>query len=446
MRQRIERNGFEGDFAIDYVIGSGNHAMGFLIRVGDFLFQSPVSWYSTKKIWDMAPGYEGDRNPDFTRPATMECLLCHSGKPLAVADTLNRYERPAFRAEGISCERCHGAVAAHLSTPSARNILNPAKLSARARDSICEQCHLGGEARIPNPGRHIADFEPGQVLEDAFSVYVFEKPAETGLKVVSHSEQLALSQCARQSGDRMWCGTCHNPHERPENVKAAYRDKCLACHGAGLLTRHAQPSEDCVGCHMQRQPARDGGHTAFTDHRIRKRPAPSPKPDSSPLRLAAWHEPAESLVARNLGLAYITVGERDQSASRMDAGFRILSESYDALSKDPAVLTALGLVLIRKNRPVEAAKLYEQALALQPGYAPYHINVATAWNQAGDSAKAILHLEKAIDMDPSLETAYRKLGEIYSQKKEPDNVRKILQRYLKFMPDNVTLQYLLDQQ
>ncbi len=447
MRQQIERNGFEGEFPVDYVIGSGNHAFGYLVRVGDFLYQSPLSWYSKKKIWDVAPGYEGDRNPDFTRPATTECLLCHSGKPLPVPGTLNRYERPPFAAEAISCDRCHGPVEAHLRAPSTRNILNPAKLLPRARDSVCEQCHLSGEVRIPNPGRRISDFQPGQALEDVFSVYVVEKPAGLGLKVISHAEQLALSACARMSGGKLWCGTCHDPHGKPANATTFYRERCLSCHGDTLSKTHPQPALDCVGCHMQRQTAKDGGHTAFTNHDIRKRPdAPDKTNPISNRKLVAWREPAESLVERNLGLANITLGERDESAFHMDAGYRLLSNAYDSFTKDPAVLTALGLVLIRKNRPIEAAKLYEQALSLEPNYAPYHVNVATAWNQAGDSAKAISHLEKAIAMDPSLETAYRKLAEIYSQAKRPEKVREILKRYLDFMPNNVSAQIALDQQ
>lgn len=80
-RQQLERNGLVVEHAIDYVIGSGNHAFGYLVRVGDYLFQSPVSYYSRRKLWDMAPGYENDRSPDFTRPVTSECLLCHSGRP-----------------------------------------------------------------------------------------------------------------------------------------------------------------------------------------------------------------------------------------------------------------------------------------------------------------------------------------------------------------------------
>jgi hypothetical protein len=440
MTQHLERNGFSASYPVEYVIGSGNNAFGYLIRIGSYLYQSPLSYYSTRAIWDVAPGYERDREPDFTRPVTMECLLCHSGKPRPAGHTLNRYQNPPFAAEAITCDRCHGPEEAHLAKPSASNIVNPVKLPARARDSVCEQCHLGGEARIPNPGKRMADFQPGQELEQAFSVYVFETESETaargGLKVVSHVEQLALSACARGSGGKMWCGTCHDPHDKPENAESYYRAKCQSCHSA-LAPSHPAASANCIGCHMKRRPAKDGGHTAFTDHRIARVPAAETE-RSVRTRIAAWREPAAAVAKRNLGLANITIGERDQSAVHMDTGFRLLTDVYESSPDDPAVLTSLGLVILRKGGAVEAARLYERALMLEPDYAPYRINAATAWKEAGDIPKAIAHLEKAIEMDPSLESAYRKLGEIYQKAKQPEKARELFERYLKFMPDNVT--------
>src|SRR5262249_5820818 len=162
-----------------------------------------------------------------------------------------RYERPPFEAEVIGCDRCHGPVEAHLRQPLSRNIINPKKLSPRARSSVCEQCHLAGEARIPNPARSLADFRPGQELEEVFSVYVRELPpdlsAAGALKVVSHVEQLALSTCARKS-DRMWCGSCHDSHDKPDSPRQYYRARCLACHGESLVESHSKPADNCIGC------------------------------------------------------------------------------------------------------------------------------------------------------------------------------------------------------
>ena len=38
---------------------------------------------------------------------------------------------------------------------------NPAKLAPYARDSVCAQCHLTGEARIERAGRRFAEFRAG---------------------------------------------------------------------------------------------------------------------------------------------------------------------------------------------------------------------------------------------------------------------------------------------
>jgi Flp pilus assembly protein TadD len=445
MRQTLERDGFAGEHRVEYFIGSGNHAFGFLVQVGGYLFQSPVSYYSKRAIWDLAPGYERDRSPDFTRPVTLECVLCHSGRPLPVTGTLNKFQSPAFANEGITCDRCHGVADAHLKRPTPGNIVNPAKLPVRARDSVCEQCHLGGEARIPNAGRQLSDFQPGQELEETMTVFLPELPEDAGLrstvKVVSHVEQLALSACARKSEGKLWCGTCHDPHAKPVSA-LAYRERCLGCHGTELLKTHSKPATDCVGCHMPSRPARDGGHTAFTDHRITRRAQTTDEVLQS-RKLVAWREPAGPMAVRNLGLANITVAERDQSSLHMGEGSRLLMEARRSFPNDPALLTSLGLVALRKGINGEAVELFEKALQAQPDYAPYHVNLATAVNLAGDSTKAIQLLERALTIDPSLETAYRRLVEIYRRTGQREKVRLTFQRYLRFMPNNVTAQIAL---
>ncbi len=256
---------------VSYQIGSGSHAVGFLVQVGDHLFQSPLSYYTARRMWDVAPGYEQAPAPDFSRPVTIECLTCHADRPRPVPDTLNRYQNPAFTQTEIGCDRCHGPAEAHLKSPVPGSIINPAKLQQAARDSICEQCHLAGQVRIPNPGKTIADFKPGEHIEDAYTVYVAARSLENEIKVISQSEQLAQSLCVRKSGGRLWCGTCHDPHKVPEQPVAYYRGRCLTCHTGTLPASHTGSDQNCIACHMPKRPAKDGGHTAFTDHRITRR-------------------------------------------------------------------------------------------------------------------------------------------------------------------------------
>ena len=142
--------------------GSGTHASCYLARVGDHLFESPICMYPDRGF-GMAPGYEENPAPGFTRPVTIECLLCHSGRPLPIPGTLNGYRTPAFSEEAISCDRCHGDSAAHLKRPVPGSIVNPAKLRPAERDSICEQCHLAGAIRVLNPGKRSHRFSSRSV-------------------------------------------------------------------------------------------------------------------------------------------------------------------------------------------------------------------------------------------------------------------------------------------
>lgn len=443
--QRLKRVGFSGAYHPAYAIGSGTHAVAYLIDLNGHLFQSPICLYS-QRAWDMAPGYENNPAPDFLRPVTADCVSCHVGKARPVAHTLNRFEDPPFAAEAITCERCHGPVEAHLRSPLPGSIINPANLAPRARNSVCEQCHLSGEARIANPGKVISDFRPGETLEDVFSVYVFpdsldpSRPA--GLKVISQAQQLALSTCARMSNGRLWCGTCHDPHQQPVDTQAWFRSRCLSCHGAALLQQHPKPNDDCVGCHMPHRPVSDGGHTVFTDHRIARRPpAENVSPQNSePTTLVAWHQPAGALAQRNLGLAEIEVGEKRKNFSMVAQGAKLLMECSSSFPNDPPVLTSIGQVMLGLHDDKEAAAVFERAIQAEPDNPANYLHLALAWKDAKEFQRAIENLEKALRLDPLLEQPYLELAEIYSAEHQPVMVHQTYRRFLKAFPQSLEAQ------
>lgn len=97
--QRLETAGDVNSYHIDYVIGSGNHASGYLVDIAGHLFQSPVAFYKSRNAYDLAPGYEKTLDPDFTRPVAEGCVFCHAGSALHVSGTDNQYRDPAFPAE-----------------------------------------------------------------------------------------------------------------------------------------------------------------------------------------------------------------------------------------------------------------------------------------------------------------------------------------------------------
>ena len=437
--QRWENGGDQSDYRIDWVVGSGNHASGYLVDIGGHLFQSPVAYYKSRQSYDLAPGYENQPDPDFTRPIREECVLCHSGNALYVTGTLNEYRAPIFPAseEAITCKRCHGPAGKHLADPRAGNIVNPAKLEPAARDSICEQCHLFGVARVPNPGKQLSDFVPGERTEDIFTTYHDANSTGT-FKVISHVEQLALSACARNSNGRLWCGTCHDPHNIPHidpqnnsNDKslqpmAYYRAVCLTCHAAKFPAAAAHPAKDsdCISCHMPHRDAKDGGHSAFTDHRIQRRPESQPvSPPDAPADsgIAAWREPAPELRVRNLGIAYIDAGMQRKSSKFIVQGYRTLTEVQAQFSADSDFFKWIGEALLLAQQPAEAKIAFERALQLDPNSPLAEASAASPYVASGDAARAITHLQRALTLDPLYLPAASTLMGLYQ--KEGDTVQ-----------------------
>jgi photosynthetic reaction center cytochrome c subunit len=416
--QHWENGGDSSDYRVDYVVGSGNHASGYLVDIGGHLFQSPVAFYTSRKSYDLAPGYENVPDPDFTRPVSEECVLCHSGTALHISGTLNQYRSPIFPAEAISCERCHGPVERHLADPRAGTIINPAKLEPAARDSVCEQCHLFGAARVPNPGKRLSDFIPGQRLEDTFTIYRNAVPpgmSAGAFKVISHVEQLALSACARNSGGRMWCGTCHDPHDKPPKPVHYYRARCLTCHTANFPAAHPGRDTDCLGCHMPRRNAQDGGHTVFTDHRIQRRAETTQADLPADAGIASWREPPPELQKRNLGIAYIDVGMQRHSSSFIIQGYRTLTEVQQQSTNDSEFFKWIGEALLVGKQTSEAKFALERALQLDPNSPVTEAGAASSYIQEGDAGRAIAHLERAVTLDPLYLPAASTLIDLYQK-------------------------------
>jgi tetratricopeptide (TPR) repeat protein len=167
---------------------------------------------------------------------------------------------------------------------------------------------------------------------------------------------------------------------------------------------------------MIRRKAKDGAHTVFTDHQISR--IPQAADDKSPVippveKIAAWHAPAGALALRNLGLANIEIGERDHSAGHMEEGARQLIEAHEVASarSGDAHQSRFGASAQRRGIRRHRSLRIHLGSGSEPGWISRQ-----SWNaykQAGQTDKAVSELERAIQLDPSLETAYRSLGEIF---------------------------------
>ena len=217
----------------------------------------------------------------------------------------------------LRCERCHGPGSLHIEGKA--KMVNPATLAPARRDDVCAQCHLTGQSRVGRAGRDLADYRPGDVLSD-FAAY-FVATGAGDFQVNSHVEKLEESTCKRQAGDRMWCGTCHDPHTVPPPSERAawFRAKCLTCHEAAQCAR----GFDCTGCHMPKSRAADAGHGVFTDHSIPRVPGRARARPAASWNLRGFS--AADAGDRELGLAYAEIGVRTSNRRQQAEAIRLLT-------------------------------------------------------------------------------------------------------------------------
>lgn len=434
MTHRISELGYRADYPISFQIGAGKVGHSYIARIGQYLLQSPVSFY-TRYGWDISPGFQDALILDFDRVLGDKCLFCHSGN---AEFSGSRRLAPDAQIGPIDCARCHGDTQEHLRHPSRLNIVNPARLDIRARDSVCEQCHLEGVARILNPGRSLSDFHAGTELENTLSIYVYDR-RQAGAKAVSQVEQLALSRCARESGGKLWCGTCHDPH----GLKAANESQrvsavCNSCHAGLPAAGHPAHTSDCIGCHMPRLSPHDVAHAASTDHRILARPSGESGGEAG--SVMAWHEPASEIRQRNLGLAELEASGLPELHSLGDSAGNILDGlPAEQREHDPVVLAALADLALAHGNLEKSERLFRSASELAPANAGYLMYLGIALKQKGKSNEASNMLQKAIVLDASLQRAYLELSALDAQQGKVQDAAAVLNEYLKWNPQSIVV-------
>ena len=448
--------------AVDLSIGSGRRGRSYAFLSGNRYFQSPISWYTGKERWDMSPGYVPDRPPRFDRLLTEQCLLCHVGRlnPGSAPDTWDEQE-PIAEAV-IGCERCHGPGASHVDRH--RNaaafhgvdaIVNPGKLDPIRRDAVCHQCHLQASKTIPRYGRRPHDFRPGDRVSD---VWVVLKGSIDDRKSLTQSEQMISSRCYLESGGKLGCISCHNPHGLPKGDPATHFDaKCAQCHGASngecSLSIAVRTDRTCVGCHMPRFSVADVAHTALTDHRILRRPDFSTKSASTQPTSVVFEEGEPLLPGWEVRRARALAMRIDRSQEKTPEDIARATESLRSLepflADDPEIPAMLAWLadyqrnsagmeqaarrtlelnphryeaqelllraLIGRQAWSEGETLCRQLIAQDSSLAMYHEMLANVLFRQGHVQEGISAAEKALTCDPTQRGARQRLIEMYKQ-------------------------------
>ncbi|MBL8179334.1 MAG: tetratricopeptide repeat protein [Bryobacterales bacterium] len=440
-----EGTDWSGVRRLEWFIGSGRLGRSYLFSVEGFLFQAPVSYYASAGRWQISPGYERQQRMDLTRAVEGACLQCHTSRPQPVAGTQNGFGKPPFLEGGVSCERCHGDGQAHVpamrrGAKAGAGIVNPVKLNAAARDSVCAQCHLTGAARVARRNA-AAHYRPGAKLSDTLAVFVWPQ-ADGSPDATSHYERLNRSACKKGAGDKLWCGTCHDPHAAPADAAVHYRAKCMQCHASKGCTEKAEArqakGDDCAACHMPKGESHMVEHVAFTDHGIVRRAGVAAGGGRRELSsffaeveerdfalgyaVAAMTEPA----VRRRALELLEAAARDgndvavlaqlaqfrERMGRADLAEPLYRRILAVDTNHAAAAVNLGIAHVKRGEVVEAIALWERALRRNPAQTGVRMNLAVALGQAGKLAEAVAALEKALEYDPDAEAARRLLEEI----------------------------------
>jgi len=468
---------------IDYVTGGESVGYSYLFELQGWIFQAPLSYYAHSQTWELSPGYVKD-DVGFTRVMTTGCLLCHNGQPDPVARRDGLFKDPPFRFGelGVSCESCHGPGALHVQEMRAKpghilaggevdtSIVNPARLSPRLHDDLCQECHQAGDAQVLYPGKTVMDYRPGTPLAD--TIAIVKRPIrpeqreeanrlEAAPPVRGSLEEplwwknstLQLSKCYTASHGELTCSTCHSIHHAPSpgQEKAAYRAACLSCHTVKSCTLKPESSERvsaadyCIECHMEKRPVAGIAHSNDTKHRIVRfpgQPLPDiafeqPRPDLPGL---LWmnrpeNEPDAHMPELGQLQAYFTAARRDPSLWPL--WFRKLNELAKTQPNDPTVLASLGAVALAQTRDnVQAARDFAFAIRNGSNEPITYLNLATALENLGRGPEAEGILEKGLDAYPYSDQMTARLAQQYAMDGQPDKARSLVDNFRKVFPED----------
>ena len=406
---------------VRWAIGSGAKGYSFLTEQDGYLLQTPISWFTGKRRWDLSPGFGPSALAGRVAPAS--CLFCHANRVREDPEHPDHFESPVFEGCAIGCERCHGPGELHVRGDVGDAIVNPARLSPVLRDAVCEQCHLEGEARVLRAARGLFDYRPGLPLSEFWAVLVQARQSGQDAKAVTHVEQMVQSKCFQRpvGALQLGCITCHDPHVwvGPAERESHYRSACMKCHDeakgqrgcseAPARREQASPRDSCIACHMPRYGNSDVVHAAATDHRILRRPAdhpPGPATDLDDARFVDFYQDRfpqgdpQAERTQGLGLAkMLSAG----MLSPQRRGQQALASLESALGLDPQdveMRASKAQLLLQLGRHSEALAEARTALAKRPGDWRLLACAASAAQTEGQTDLAIDYWRQAVEINP----------------------------------------------
>ncbi len=462
---------------VSYIIGSGQHTNSHLISVNGYVYQAPVTFYTQKKKWDMAPGMESGFNSRFSRIIETECMNCHNGLPEIAAGSVNKYTKVP---SGIDCERCHGPGSLHVARVSNNmlvdtsretdySIVNPRKLPVDLQNELCMRCHLQG-VNVLNTNAGFFDFKPGDKISDHWNIFLprFDGANDKFL-MASQADRLLQSKCFIASG-KISCITCHNPHISVKQTPVAqFNQPCIRCHTAPQTVCTEKQdmrdltSDNCSGCHIPKSGAIDIPHVSISDHKIQIPGKEKEKRDGSftglkcmtaqnpdPLTMALGYLQYYESFNHDSGLldsAFYYIQKADnKKAAAAKIHYYYLRGDFNAIIKTISAFNAsgtgdmwtcyrIGEAYLSLSKYPEAEKWLQKAADIQPLNLDFIFKLATAqvFNgkvEAGEKMYAFILSE-----NPEYYLAWNNLGVIQKQRGRVKEAEESFIRVIQLDPD-----------
>jgi len=452
---------FREEHQLEWIVGAGANGIGGIIRRGGYLFEAPLTFYTSTKTWEMSPGYEST-DVGFSRPILTACLNCHSGRSNPISGSEGHYQNDVFSEMPIGCENCHGPGAAHIHAVTSGamgkgrsvSIVNPARLTPDLANNICMKCHEIGDVRILKPGKEYKDIRPGEPLDNTLSIFMTPptREAPPDKDHLQHYYAMTLSKCYRASGGRLACITCHDPHLEParEQVPAFFNKRCMSCHtdqSCKLPTEareQSSPPNNCIGCHMPKREVGFLAHSSLTNHRITTQ-ADEPFPDSAFSQTTAAlpdlvhlnPAPGKQDVAPPLLTLLQVYGELAAQKPEYVLSYnRVLDQLQQREPNNALVQGALGRRCLQSGNLREAIGHLEQSLAIGKPQAAVYSDLSEALDKLGQREQGLAILQKAIQEDPFNPLLQRSLIFRLIALKQYANARAAMSRYSEIFPQD----------
>ena len=465
---------------VSYIVGSGQHTNSHIININGYLHQAPITFYTQKGKWDLAPGFDKGSNSRFDRKIELECISCHNGYPGFVEGSLNKYTQVKT---GIDCERCHGPGSIHVnekrkgevvdtSKGPDYSIVNPRRLSTEQQNNLCMRCHLQG-ITVLNDNKSFFDFKPSQSLSQTMNTFMPSySGSENHMIMASHVERMNMSNCYIQS-EKMSCITCHNPHVSVKYTPLSqYNTACTNCHlkdnGCSISKEELQKANsNCVQCHMPKNGSIDIPHVAVTDHFIRRKP--EAKVDDKVAKfigMICYNN--QNVDHRTKARSYLEFFERYQPNSYLldsatwylkKAGVEekdadndlirtyFLAENYKAIQqiaknikpieiKDAWTAYRIGETFSKLGNNAEAINYLKQSIVLKPLALDFKQKLSTAYLAEKNIEQAKKLSLEIIAENPRFALAYFNLGYIAMQEGQLKLAQNYLQKAIELNPDH----------